>query len=83
MKSVTSWATMSRPFVVSEQKLAEKLHILRERGAGMLTRIYNIKKGDGQLTHSGFKSSFGCLLPCLCNWKEDIYIFLASGPFFF
>jgi hypothetical protein len=36
---------MSRPFVVSEQKLAEKLSILRERGTGMLTRIYNIKKG--------------------------------------
>ena len=38
---------MSRPFVVSEQKLAEKLWILKERGAGMLTRIYNIKKGTG------------------------------------
>ena len=36
---------MSRPFVVSQQKLAEKLTILRDRGLGMLTRIYNIKKG--------------------------------------
>ena len=36
---------MSRPFVVSQQKLAEKLTILRDRGVGMLTRIYNIKKG--------------------------------------
>ena len=38
--------TMSgRPFVVSQQKLAEKLTILKDRGVGMLTRIYNIKKG--------------------------------------
>ena len=36
---------MSKGFVVSEQKLAEKLVVLKERGNGMLTRIYNIKKG--------------------------------------
>ena len=36
---------MSRPFVVSQQKLAEKLTVLKDRGVGMLTRIYNIKKG--------------------------------------
>lgn len=36
----------SRPFVVSQQKLAEKLTILKDRGMGMLTRIYNIKKGS-------------------------------------
>ena len=28
----------------SQQKLAEKLDILNDRGVGMLTRIYNIKK---------------------------------------
>lgn len=28
----------------SQQKLAEKLTILNDRGVGMLTRIYNIKK---------------------------------------
>ena len=28
----------------SQQKLAEKLTILNDRGIGMLTRIYNIKK---------------------------------------
>ena len=37
----------SRPFVVSQQKLAEKLTILKDRGVGMLTRIYNIKKACG------------------------------------
>lgn len=37
----------SRPFVVSQQKLAEKLTILKDRGMGMLTRIYNIKKACG------------------------------------
>ena len=36
---------MARPFVISQQKLGEKLTILKERGIGMLTRIYNIKKG--------------------------------------
>ena len=36
---------MQKPFLVTEQKLAERLFILRERGTGMLTRIYNIKKG--------------------------------------
>ena len=37
---------MSRAFVVSQQKLSEKLTILKDRGMGMLTRIYNIKKGE-------------------------------------
>lgn len=37
---------MSRPGQ-SEQKLAEKLLILNDRGVGMLTRIYNIKKACG------------------------------------
>ena len=36
---------MAKVFSVTEQKLAEKLFILKERGTGMLTRIYNIKKG--------------------------------------
>lgn len=35
---------MDRGVSVGEQKLAEKLIILNERGKGMLTRIYNIKK---------------------------------------
>ena len=35
---------MDRGLSASEQKLAEKLIILNERGKGMLTRIYNIKK---------------------------------------
>lgn len=35
---------MARPTVPSQQKLAEKLLILNDRGLGMLTRIYNIKK---------------------------------------
>ena len=42
----------SRPFVVSQQKLAEKLTILKDRGMGMLTRIYNIKKGGRRLGQS-------------------------------
>lgn len=37
---------MSRT-IQSEQKLAEKLIILNDRGIGMLTRIYNIKKACG------------------------------------
>ncbi|KAJ8688113.1 hypothetical protein QAD02_023908 [Eretmocerus hayati] len=35
---------MGRPLNPSQQKLAEKLTILNDRGVGMLTRIYNIKK---------------------------------------
>lgn len=41
-------STMSRSVVhISQQKLAEKLIILNDRGIGMLTRIYNIKKACG------------------------------------
>jgi hypothetical protein len=35
---------MARPLVPSQQKLAEKLSLINDRGIGMLTRIYNIKK---------------------------------------
>ncbi|XP_059172077.1 membrane-associated protein Hem-like [Physella acuta] len=35
---------MSRSMMPAQQKLAEKLTILNDRGIGMLTRIYNIKK---------------------------------------
>ncbi|KFM78035.1 Nck-associated protein 1, partial [Stegodyphus mimosarum] len=38
---------MARSLVPSQQKLAEKLTILNDRGVGMLTRIYNIKKACG------------------------------------
>ncbi|XP_077986054.1 nck-associated protein 1-like [Glandiceps talaboti] len=35
---------MSRSMMQTQQKLAEKLTIINDRGVGMLTRIYNIKK---------------------------------------
>lgn len=35
---------MMRAINPSQQKLAEKLTILNDRGIGMLTRLYNIKK---------------------------------------
>lgn len=35
---------MARSVMPAQQKLAEKLTILNDRGVGMLTRIYNIKK---------------------------------------
>lgn len=38
---------MSRQLSATERKLAEKLIILNDRGVGMLTRIYNIKKACG------------------------------------
>ncbi|GAB6026086.1 hypothetical protein CHUAL_012289 [Chamberlinius hualienensis] len=38
---------MARPYTPSQYKLAEKLTILNDRGIGMLTRIYNIKKACG------------------------------------
>ncbi|CAG0885765.1 unnamed protein product [Darwinula stevensoni] len=41
--------------IPTQQKLAEKLTILNDRGLGMLTRIYNIKKACGD---PKFKPSF-------------------------
>ncbi|XP_055928903.1 membrane-associated protein Hem-like isoform X1 [Argiope bruennichi] len=38
---------MARSLIPSQQKLSEKLTILNDRGVGMLTRIYNIKKACG------------------------------------
>ncbi|KAJ8961395.1 hypothetical protein NQ318_014640 [Aromia moschata] len=38
---------MSRQMNHNERKIAEKLIILNDRGVGMLTRIYNIKKACG------------------------------------
>lgn len=38
---------MVRPLNPNQQKLAEKLTILNDRGIGMLTRVYNIKKACG------------------------------------
>ncbi|XP_075218279.1 nck associated protein 1 Hem [Lycorma delicatula] len=38
---------MARPLVPTQQKLAEKLCLINDRGIGMLTRIYNIKKACG------------------------------------
>ncbi|KAK2193376.1 hypothetical protein NP493_13g01015 [Ridgeia piscesae] len=40
---------MARQITPSQQKLAEKLTILNDRGIGMLTRIYNIKKMLGSV----------------------------------
>lgn len=43
--TTTTATTMSRSVLQpSQQKLAEKLTILNDRGVGMLTRLYNIKK---------------------------------------
>lgn len=39
----------------SQQKLAEKLTILNDRGVGMLTRLYNIKK-----VRTGRRGRAGC-----------------------
>jgi NCK-associated protein 1 len=38
---------MARQIAPNERKIAEKLMILNDRGVGMLTRIYNIKKACG------------------------------------
>ena len=47
---------MARVPSPSQQKIAEKLTILNDRGQGMLTRIYNIKKVH---SHFGYISYFG------------------------
>uniref|UniRef100_A0A3B3RR45 Uncharacterized protein n=1 Tax=Paramormyrops kingsleyae TaxID=1676925 RepID=A0A3B3RR45_9TELE len=46
----------------SQQKLAEKLTILNDRGIGMLTRVYNIKK-------VGFHR-------CYVLWESGLSVFL-------
>uniref|UniRef100_A0A1B6E8D2 Membrane-associated protein Hem n=1 Tax=Clastoptera arizonana TaxID=38151 RepID=A0A1B6E8D2_9HEMI len=38
---------MARSIIPCQQKLAEKLTLINDRGIGMLTRIYNIKKACG------------------------------------
>ena len=50
---------MVRSIVPNQQKLAEKLTVLNDRGIGMLTRIYNIKK-----VSSNFANLF---ILCLSN----------------
>lgn len=66
--TATTTTTMSRSVLQpSQQKLAEKLTILNDRGVGMLTRLYNIKKvrtgrrglGGGGMEGSGGLSSGG------------------------
>jgi len=42
--NVSEGYRMARQLVPSQQKLAEKLSLINDRGIGMLTRIYNIKK---------------------------------------
>lgn len=44
IRFLTRSEDMARQMSQSERKLAEKLVILNDRGLGMLTRIYNIKK---------------------------------------
>ncbi|KAL4708284.1 hypothetical protein ACJJTC_007690 [Scirpophaga incertulas] len=52
-------STMPRTVHVSQQKLAEKLIILNDRGIGMLTRVYNIKKACAhEMVHSQIDPSF-------------------------
>ena len=38
---------MAQPPTIAQQKISEKLTVLRSRGVGMITRIYNIKKACG------------------------------------
>lgn len=52
---------MARPPVPSQQKLAEKLSLIIDRGVGMLTRIYNIKK---VLIWTGRICKWWCLKRC-------------------
>ncbi|KAJ8298681.1 hypothetical protein KUTeg_022741 [Tegillarca granosa] len=56
---------MSRAMIPSQQKLAEKLTILNDRGRGMLTRIYNIKKMLGNPENKPAFLSDKNLEPCL------------------
>ncbi|KAG7466837.1 hypothetical protein MATL_G00146600 [Megalops atlanticus] len=52
----------------SQQKLAEKLTILNDRGIGMLTRIYNIKKVKDP--GSGRRGPLCAVLATVCQFKN-------------
>jgi hypothetical protein len=45
---------MARPLMPTQHKLAEKLTVLNHRGAGMLIRIYNIKKVSSRMKTSNY-----------------------------
>ena len=50
---------------IAQQKIAEKLTILRSRGVGMITRIYNIKKACGDVKSKPAFLSDKSLEPCV------------------
>lgn len=63
---------MARSIIPSQQKLAEKLTLINDRGIGMLTRIYNIKKVSYFSFNCNFnitKSSLSklAIIECTCN----------------
>lgn len=61
---------MARPLIPSQQKLAEKLLILNDRGLGMLTRIYNIKKVNADMYVWGVALCFcDVIIFCYINFK--------------
>ena len=65
---------MDRGVSVTEQRLAEKLSILNDRGLGMITRIYNIKKVRS-LTNALLKNlNFPYLLSADRSWLIVLYL---------
>lgn len=57
---------MDRGVSVTEQRLAEKLSILNDRGLGILTRIYNIKKVSAETCSTGCLLTIECMISFKC-----------------
>jgi len=69
---------MARPMLPSQQKLAEKLVLISDRGVGMLTRIYNIKKVRPEINVSTKAKHFKQISLSTCFPKG---ILLSNGMY--
>ena len=65
---------MDRGVSVTEQRLAEKLTILNDRGLGILTRIYNIKKVSGQTCSKGCLLTIECMVSFKCVPRKQLWV---------
>lgn len=88
--TTTTTTTMSRSVLQpSQQKLAEKLTILNDRGVGMLTRLYNIKKvrtgrrgrgGGGGWAEEGWRAGEARAVGAAGGSRDRNHRLTAAGP---
>ena len=78
---------MAQPPTIAQQKVSEKLTVLRSRGVGMITRIYNIKKACGDqkskpqfLSDKQLEPSIKLIVRRLPNIDPTFLIFDSTVP---